>query len=60
MKFRIFKKRIQNFTKSFGHRLTNHCGISDKDGQGLLFVGRAHDVASELEKLKTKFRVIYL
>ncbi|MFY9457769.1 MAG: hypothetical protein WAP23_02465 [Candidatus Spechtbacterales bacterium] len=34
--------------------------IVAETGQGLLFVGRAHDVASELEKLRTEFRVIYL
>lgn len=34
--------------------------IVPEEGGGLLFVGRAHDIVKELEKLPTKFRVIYL
>lgn len=34
--------------------------ILSDEGEGLLFIGKAHDVVGELEKLKTHWRVTYL
>lgn len=34
--------------------------VLPEDGQGILFIGKAHNVTKELEKLPRKFSVIYL